>query len=247
MKNLRITASIFLVSVLCMAGAVQRGWCLSVSPPRVEISAAPGKTAHGVLTVANPHNDVATVSMRVEERGGLSAVECFEFSPREFDIKRFEVKEIGYTVTVPTTAKGELSVMVFIEAKSKEGSTGAIGVATSIGVPIYLAVKGTETFAAAIETLTAKDNTPLLLEIAIRNKGNVHIRPQGDIAISTLKGERLLRLEVNRFDYPVLPESSRTLEIRSERGLGKGEYKADIHLKYGNNRELTKRMNLKID
>jgi hypothetical protein len=161
-------------------------------------------------------------------------------------------------VSVPKTATGELNAMIFVDAKPNEISEGAIGINTSIGIPIYVMIKGTEVFKASVEELKVINNSPLELAVEIKNSGNVHIRPTGTIVIArssgqnaadqvgTAKQSQIITIPLNEYNYPVLPNSSREIEIKSQRQLEPGGYVADIKMGF-DDRKYSKKVALKIE
>lgn len=223
-------------------------YCLNVSPGRIEINVALSKSYEDVLAIKNTEERDLEIKLRIEDwfkavEGNAKKIGTFEWleiSPLEFGLKEGETKEVKFKVAVPKKAKGELNGMIFVEAKPKEIAEGAIGINTSIGVPIYVMVKGTERFKAEIEELKVMKGSPLELAITIKNSGNVHIRPTGVIEIFNADLRKLkmdshrFTVPLNEYNYPVLPKSSRILEIRSDNKLEQGEYTADIKMGYGN-------------
>lgn len=229
-------------------------YCFNVSPARIEISVAASKSYEQILTVKN--TDKATMNMKLWIEDWHKAVEgvkeekaaefrWLEITPLEFELGAGEAKQVSLKVDVPKKAKGEFNAMIFIEGRPKVAQEGAVTINTSIGIPIYVMVKGTERFKAEVEDLTVTKNTPLEMAIKIKNTGNVHIRPQGVITIKNKKGKELFNVPLNEYNYPVLPDSSRTLEIKSNNRLENGEYTADVKMGF-NDRKHRKKIKLNV-
>lgn len=226
---------------LILLGFSDTSYCLNVSPGRIEISVAPAKGYEDVLLVRNTEKNNLEVKLRIEDwfkapegagKEKSSGFDWLEIKPLEFELKEGEIKQVNFKVTIPKNARGELNGMLFVEGRPKETAEGAIGINTSIGIPIYVMIKGTEQFKAEVEGLEVVNRSPLELTVKIKNRGNVHIRPTGAIEIKNKNGI-LITIPLNEYNYPVLPLSSRTLEIRSDKKLEQGEYVADIKMGYG--------------
>ncbi|MDD5449364.1 MAG: hypothetical protein PHO42_02040 [Candidatus Omnitrophica bacterium] len=200
-----------------------------------------GKMYEDVIVVKNTEKRPLEVKLRLEdwfkavegkETKKKDMFEWLKLEPSELTLKEGETGEVKYKVMAPKKARGELNAMIFVEAKPKELPQASIGINTSIGVPLYAMIKGTEKFKAEIKDLKIVKTSPLELAITIENSGNVHIRPTGSIEIINTD----VIVPLNEYNYPVLPNTSRTLEIRSDDRLEKGKYMADIKMGYGDKR-----------
>lgn len=243
--NKKISVVLFIalvtISLIFDKGAA---YGFTVSPTKIELSLASKGAYTGAFTIRNTEKYTLSVSARIEDR--RKAVEGKYAEADEADnfdwltlklpsseLKPDEAGDIIFSVEVPEGAVGELNAMIFIEAKPKEADVGAIGINTSIGVPIYVMVAGTELFQAEIGDIQLKSSSPLELYVTVKNSGNVHIRPEGNIAIKTKEGKGLFKVPLNEYSYPVLPDSSRELEVRSEKMLETGEYIIEIEMESG--------------
>jgi hypothetical protein len=249
-RRKKITAAVLLLAALAAADA---GHCLNVSPGKIELSLASSEVYEGALVVNNTDGKDMKVNIRPED--WFKAVEglpkerpagfaWLDITPSGFELGPRQVKEAAYRVSVPKEASGELNGMIFVEARPARAQEGSIGINTSIGIPIYVVIKGTERYRAEIKGLRVASESPLALAVTIGNSGNVHIRPRGTVKISDKKTKIVLPL--NEYNYPVLPFSDRTLEIKSDERLRKGEYMAEIEMGYGDKKRCKKRIVLKI-
>ena len=234
-------AVIFFIAFLILLVNCGSARCFNVSTNRIEISVPPSGTYESEMTVTNTENKELEFKLRTEnwfeatpgfEKEKIDVSKWLKINPLEFELKQNEAKKVNYQVAIPGGAKGELSAMIFIDGKPKATAEATVGINTSIGIPIYVMIKGTEQFEAEVESLEVRNNAPLELYVKIKNSGNVHIRPEGDIAIKTKAGKKLFSVPLNEYHYPILPDSSRVLEIKSNERLEKGEYTADIKMGY---------------
>lgn len=243
----------FLLTAAAVLGICGSAHCFNISPNRMELSIGENKEYGDFITIKNAEGGEMRMTVRVENwskavegtaKYGGDKFEWLQINPGEFDLKGGETQKVGYKITTPKGAKGELNAMIFIEGKPKEVKEGAIGINTSIGVPIYVMIKGTEKYAAEVEDLKVVKADPLELTVRIKNSGNVHIRPAGSIEIKEKK-EVVLICQLNEYNYPILPNSSRTLEIKSNKRLEKGDYTAHVKMGFGD-KKCNKKITLKI-
>jgi uncharacterized protein (DUF427 family) len=103
-----------------------------------------------------------------------------------------------------------------------------IAVAGEIGVPIYYTIPEHAERSASFESLTVNNDT---LEAVIGNRGNVHLRINGEAVISTLD-DRILQ-EDSLPEFVILPRKQRKLKIFIEEVLDPGTYKAKVTFDYG--------------
>ena len=238
MSKKKITQIIFITLLFVNSPSAH---CFNVSTNRIEISVPPSVVYEGDITVTNTEKKELEFKLRTENwfAAGQGLAEektnvskWLKISPLEFELRANEAKKTHFTVTIPRDTRGELSAMIFIDGKPKMTTEAAVGINTSIGIPIYAMIKGTERFKASVEDLEVKNNSPLELNIKIKNSGNVHIRPDGVISIKTKGGKKLFTVPLNEYHYPILPDSSRVLEVKSRERRDKGEYTADIKMGY---------------
>jgi hypothetical protein len=237
---------VLLTVVILVLAACVNGYCVNVSPSKIELSISSSRTYEGVLEVRNAEQGVLDVKLRTEnwfkavegiakETG--TNLEWLKLTPASFELKGQEKRDVRYRVNIPESARGELNAMIFIEAKPRAASQGAISINTSIGVPIYVIITGTEILKAKVKKVEVMKNGPLLLNVLIENSGNVHIRPTGTIVIArspegATKQSPEIVLPLNEYNYPILPNSSRTLEIRADKALAPGKYTAGVQMEY---------------
>jgi len=236
----RIFLCIALV-VLCAAGA-QAAYALNVSPTRIEIVVAPSGGYENVLTVSNTQKGTLGITLRIEDWCTARAVPeaantaahlpWLQVEPKEFELGEAEAREVSFKVAMPSAVKGELSAMIFVEARPRDIAKGAVAVNTSIGIPIYVTAKGTQRYGAEVEDLRATRSAPLELAVIIKNTGNVHIRPKGTILIRNRWGRCVAQTALNEYNYPVLPFSSRVIEVKTKDRLKRGDYKAEVRMGY---------------
>lgn len=234
----RLMLLYFLSALFCTLISQETAWCFNVSPGRIEIAVEPSQVYRDTLVVKNTDTTPLVITVRVEdwhaavqgvEKDTSARFDWLTIHPLQLELEKGETREIDFSVTVPKGARGELNAMIFVEGRPKSVQEGSITINTSMGVPIYVAVKGTERFAAEVEDLQVVDMSPVRLLVKIRNSGNVHIRPTGTIDIKDGTKD-IMTLPLNEYNYPILPDSSRTLEINTEKRLEPASYTADVKM-----------------
>ncbi len=219
-----------------------------VSPPIVEIYAAPGESVSGRLNVSNNKNYTMSVNMEVKdwwnENTGLPAPNCSEWlrfkAKQGMKLNPGQEKSVKYRVDVPKNAQGEMMAMIFFNIESTRDPSGNPTVRTiemRHGIPIYVIVKGTEKISALRENIGASfernvSSGPIEFSITFKNAGNVHIRPAGSVSI--LKEGSVLDTFSLASGWPILPSQKHPYYATSSKsGWPAGEYQAAFNLSAG--------------
>jgi P pilus assembly chaperone PapD len=103
-----------------------------------------------------------------------------------------------------------------------------IAVAGEIGVPIYYTIPEYAERIATFDSLTVNNG---VLEAVVSNAGNVHLRINGEVVLSTFD-DRIVQ-EDSLSEFVVLPRRQRKMRIQVEEDLDPGSYKAKVTLDYG--------------
>ena len=108
-----------------------------------------------------------------------------------------------------------------------------------ISVPLFVLVKGTETYRAEIEGVRLPSADPLKLEVAVANQGNVHLRASGICVLrDTISGEEVLRVPLNVYHFPLYPGVTNTLIANDSRSIAPGDYTCSVELPFPDNQHL---------
>ena len=160
-------------------------------------------------------------------------------------------KAIQVTFNVPGDASpgGHYGVIRFTAAAPEVEQTG-VALAASIGTLVLINVSGDVKTAATIEQFFVSQNAggkpssffeqgPLTFVERIKNTGNVHIKPVGEVKINNSFGKNVATLQVNEKNGNVLPASVRRFEQTMDKKLLFGRYTAQANLFYGDGQTLT--------
>lgn len=127
-------------------------------------------------------------------------------------------RAVAYSISIPENAEpgGHYAALFFSSRIPEQDEGGAVGAVSRIGVLFLVRVSGDIREDASIESFQAmtdggRFHLPVYFETRIRNTGNVHIRPAGDIVMTNMFGRETERISFNPTDAAVLPGGVRKL------------------------------------
>lgn len=247
--NIFIILSLLIIYPACLA---QGPISLNVWPPKIELSAVPGETKTGVINVDNKGSAVANIvayitDIGMDQNGDLSFPEggTLSFScepwllinPEQFTLSQGSSQQVRYTLKVPQDASGTYLAHIFFQTRPdfRMQSTGS-AISARLGTLIILNVTGTGSRAAEIFTLgtrQGREGKQAQLEIGIRNKGNIMLRPTGTVEIKSEAGFTVEKVEFNQDKQAVLPYSERRYPVAISSNLDPGSYRLIATVDYG--------------
>ena len=172
-------------------------------------------------------------------------------------LKSKEIRVIPITITIPKNASpgGYYGVVRFTGTPPQLKDSG-VSLAASLGALIILRVNGNAKESLSVEQFFANTNnqptstTPIsLFESApitfverIKNSGNVHEEPAGQVVVTDMFGKKVVTLGVNQPVHDVLPGSIRRFESSLDStNIGSrilfGLYHAKLEVTYGTNKQ----------
>lgn len=259
----------------------EHSMALTISPPRFELAANPGQRAEAMVKL---FNETDRELVLYSSSSNFTAAEDEEGVPKFYDLKEGEedlskwieiekgpitiapqeTKEIPFAINVPGFADpGGHYASIFFGSGLPDGSGGSgVGLSEKIGALILLRVSGDILEEGRLVEFKLKDpkpfydHLPVGFTLTFENSGNVHLKPQGEVAITNLLGQKSGKADVNKDQISggknILPRTSRHFEASWTRGLyqepgtgffGKlraemdnfalGRYKAVLDLGYG--------------
>jgi len=243
-----IAASLFLDRSACYAA-------LGVEPESIELVASPDTVTTGVYNVVNEGSEAVLVSVQPEEwprnataKSASPVEKWLTVTPMKFELAPQESKEVQYSINPPDNHGGEISAMVFFATSSPEG---AMTITTRNGVSLYAAFADTmnvECSITGIDVAKFEQKTDggivdrgVIFTINIENKGNVHLRPTGSIAIT---GENDAKYELNiERGFPAYVGGKGSYQVLWDKNdIAPGKYEAKIMLDYGRLFQLDKKL-----
>lgn len=235
---------------------------VQISPALVELNAAKGKTYTVNLRVVNVTSGELTYSTSVEDftaadETGTPKIVDNSNLPTTASIKTWVSVESGFTlgshkernidaiVTVPSNAEagGHYGVVRFSGGIPNVESTG-VGLTASAGVLFLIKVEGNIVEKANLASFfTANndgkqnsffENGPINFVTRIKNDGNIHVKPSGNIEVRDMFGNVVTTIPVNDKLSNVLPNSIRRFdEAKLNKAWMIGQYTANLTMGYG--------------
>lgn len=230
-----IGAAVFFVGFF-LAPSAQ---AITLIPPSLEIGLKPGQAYNTVIKLFNETSD--TVSLYTEAISftakGETGQPFFDFEAESIGLgewidveagpiviepgKRYEVP---LTIDPPENADpgGHYASLFFSSAPPEEGM---VRIASKVGTLILARVDGEILEQGTIAEFDTKDSQKMFDRLPIQffarfqNTGNIHLKPGGEIIISSMFGKESATLEFNASRGATLPDTIRKYEAIWENGL----------------------------
>jgi hypothetical protein len=207
------------------------GLNLVVSPLPINLITEPGSTVSAQLKIKNGGSSPETLHVGLmkfsaygdegkprlmEKEKGDNYFDWITFSENDFEVNPNEWKTITATINVPKDAAFGYYYAVTFSRKNDDVTTGAretkvIG-ATATLVLLEVRVPNAVRDIEVLEFSTPKqiyEFLPTDFVIKLKNKGNVHVVPKGDIFIDRWNEKDVAILPINDLKGNVLPNSNR--------------------------------------
>lgn len=229
---------------------------LAVSPPTMIFTVNPGEARTEKIFIENITKNKVTYYpekldfVAADETGTPKFVKDAESSPT-YSLSKWitisttaitlapkERQPVDVTISVPANAEpsGHFGAVLFGTAAPTPTTTGA-AVQGKIGTLILIRVAGTAKENGVVASFTTDKSIyqkpPVNFTSRIRNLGNVHFAPTGEIVIKDIFGRSVDSIKVNDVAGNVLPDSIRKFENKWEKSVLPGYYKAELLLSYG--------------
>jgi hypothetical protein len=210
-----------------------------------------GSVTKGTFTITNDGSESVRVKVEPEDwfkarlgRSGIPLDKWFSISPVEFDIEPLGVVNVEYAIAPPSDAKGEFAVMVYFGTTSTQGG---LTITSRNGSSIYAAITGAFNLACNIKNVWIEGSKAkgAVFTIEVKNTGDVHLRPTGNIVITAEDGTAY-NILIQR-GFPAYPGSAEKCVAKwSKTDIPTGRYEAVINLDYGNIYKMEKVLEKKI-
>lgn len=186
-----------------------------------------------------------TVVFLGDERGPYSLKDFITVEDPVFTLPNATRAVVPVTVSVPADAEpGGLYGSIFVSVVTNEvntkgmaGATGGAAIVSRIAVLFLVKVPGDVEEEGGLEGFDlippkkVFSSGPLNFQILFKNKGSVHLAPEGEIHITNIFGEEVGFVEVER--WFVLPDSLRLREVQWSREFLIGKYTAHLTIDRG--------------
>jgi hypothetical protein len=233
---------------------------IQISPTLVELNAAKGKTYDIKLSVTNitgsdllyntAVDDFAaageTGSPRIISDSKLPSTASIKTWVNEipsFTLASQKAKVVNAQITIPSDAEpgGHYGVIRFYGNAPQLDKTG-VGLSASAGVLVLIRVEGAITEKAELASFyTANngkqtsffENSPITFVTRVKNEGNIHIKPVGNIEVRDMFGGLVKNIPVNADKSNVLPKSIRRFDSTLKKDWMFGLYTVNLTMGYG--------------
>jgi hypothetical protein len=172
--------------------------------------------------VANPTGDSPVIQDADKEDEFVSWV---SFSEQEFTVDPNQTKTIRFTINPPEEANlGYYYAFVVQRISATRGAGVGPAIAGSTALPVLMEVKSpnAKREVQIVDFKTDKlfyEYLPTEFRIIVKNTGNVHIAPSGDIFIDSLWNKEVGLVSANKGRGNILPDSQRTYVSAWDDGL----------------------------
>lgn len=257
---------ILIVSVFLLYFKINNVFGFNVSPGRADFTVKAGQECIKEFFITNTEDSPIRIKatlkdllrimpeaekFKEEERATLKEDYLLsQFSkvyPDKLYIAPKEVGKLSLKISMPGDAKGEYYGSIFFENLPPESKAGGIGIVSRIGMALYVAIEGTEIFKCEIGKFEILSTKPLKFNLIVRNLGNVHLRPEGNIIFKIREDTKEFQVPINIIHAPILPNMELDLgSKKTEAKLMPGEYTVSINLEYRKGNVLNKKLEFVI-
>ncbi len=185
---------------------------ITITPPKIEVTLAPGDKTEGRLGIINDsdtdmtfitgvYDFIVTDSNGTPEilpRGTMlnnkySAANWIAVYPEEFTVKQHQRFDFNYYIQVPQDAGagGHYAALIYQPVNASGQPAVGAKIQTQIATLVYISVKGTINESAKVTKFTAPNFSeygPVKINTEITNYGDLHITPQATITIKDMLG-----------------------------------------------------------
>lgn len=241
------------------ATTAQGGQGLEISPPTSEVKTDPGKTVTLVIKVRNITSGALSVVAEVNDfvaegedgkaklllnEGELSSFTLKEYTEAipDFKLAAGEQKAITVTVNIPAEASpgGHYGAVRFTGTPDDLNGPG-VALSASLGALVLVRVSGEVKEDLSVAEFSVNrggkkgsvfETGPINVVERLKNAGNVHLKPQGEVRITNIFGQEVAKLNVNEKSGNVLPDSTRKFEQEFSKKILFGRYTANLNVRY---------------
>ena len=255
-----LTAGVFLFSGTLITKAASGGQGLTISPPISELTIKPGESITKDIKLTNPTDKVITVTPKVMdfkakgesgepafydasvEDSRYSLSKWITFTQTEIALTPQQVVDFKYSISAPSSAEpgGHYGVVFFAaDQNTPQENSSSVTLNSMVGSLLLVKVPGDISENAVLDSFFANQfiyfGGDPKIDTVVRNLGNIHFKPQGEILIKNMLGNESGKLTVNDQGGNVLPDSARKFEnVWQDNKFHLGLYTAMVHLTYGN-------------
>lgn len=212
---------------------------VGVSPTSEKITLAPGDEYPGEIVFWNLSQTTTTYAVAVrgfkaaenmpgtaiplteeeDSQSLYSASSWFELEKESIELVPNKNIKIKYTITVPADAtEGEYNAEVFLLSEEDDSEKTGTYASTVLGSGVPILIKIGDEFIESAELVYFQADKKIyefpdvIFTTNIKNLGNTHIAPVGEIAITNIFDQEIDRIKFNGSNQSLLRENSGTYE-----------------------------------
>lgn len=212
---------------------------LTVSPPVIELTAKPGDKVVEKFRVRNNLTEPVVLQIDTrrlisdpsegtpipEEEANAEELSWVTFDRPEFTANPREWQDITFTIDIPESAAYGYYYVFRINPKDDAdiSSTGASVKGEILVVTLLNVLKDGALSKTELLSFNAKSSIneylPVDFSVKLKNMGNVHVKPRGNIFVTRGGGDEISILEVNPNIGSILPGGTREFETNWSDGF----------------------------
>lgn len=247
------------------------GQALEIAPPVITVSANPGQTINTQISlrdvstsklivtgqvndfVADGEDGTPKILLEDDETDNPYSLKSWISPLPQLLLEPRQIRNLPVTISVPANASpgGYYAVVRFTATPPELDSTG-VSLSASLGALILVRVNGDIAESMEIEEFSVNRNgktgtlferTPLEFVERIKNTGNIHDMPTGQVTITDMFGKKVATVNINLPPRNILPQSIRKFtqpldsSVIGDKMLF-GKYTAELRVVYGADKEV---------
>lgn len=210
---------------------------ITVTPITDEFNINPGEVITRIIRVINPGDEVITLYPQTlnfstdnengqpvffsaqDESSGYTLSSWVTFEKEFIRIAKNEEEQVRVVISAPGNAEpgGHYGAILFSTEKPELTGSRAtvVGVVGLVGTLLLATVPGDIVEKLELEQFNLPIlafSSPIITDQVYKNKGNVHVKPRGEIVVKNWSGNQVGILTVNEGKGNVLPQSRRRFE-----------------------------------
>jgi hypothetical protein len=265
--TLALLVGSFASAVPAGAQANTTGQALEIAPPVINLTANPGQTIKTQISLRDVSSGKLIVKGQVNDfvasgEDGTPKILLEDNASNPYSLKKWvaplpelllkprQIENLPVTINVPAgAAPGGYYGVVRFTATPPELEGSGVSLSASLGALVLLKINGNVKEGLAIEEFSVNnsgrsgpifESTPLKFVERVKNTGNIHEQPSGQITITDMFGKKVATVNINLPPRNILPQSIRKFEqsldssVIGDKKLF-GQYKAELRISYGAN------------
>jgi len=225
------------LTIAVLAGLASPSYgALSITPSRIEGKIPAGKSYENEFCITNTAKETNLAKFSWTDRTKNPADKnWFRILGESAEIPAGATVKVKYQISIPEGAQGEYNAFFTIEDGKPAGNVMGATVALRTSVPVYIAVRGTEKYSFEIKDIKVANGSQPMVNVIIRNTGNIHIRPEGTLKINKTGTGESFELPFNDIKWGIIEgeQNDYITKLPKEKKFTDGEYSASLDIEAG--------------